>query len=111
MKETWAQSNQLKEKQKVDRCRTAIIKWSKQQRESNLAQLEKLKKSIEDETIALAPNVEMLDKMKLELLEAYKTEENYWKQRSRQLWLHLGDKNTGFFHASTKKEKLSISLL
>lgn len=42
--------------------------------------------------------------MKSELLEAYKAEENYWKQRNRQLWLHLGDKNTGFFHASDAEE-------
>lgn len=32
-------------------------------------------------------------------------EEEHWRQRSRQLWLNLGDKNTGFFHASTKKRK------
>ena len=105
MEETWANNTQLKVKQKIDNCITAIICWSKIQRENNIANLERLQKSIEEQTISLHPDVELLGKMKSELLEAYKAEENYWKQRNRQLWLHLGDKNTGFFHASTKKRK------
>lgn len=39
------------------------------------------------------------------LLKAYKAEEEYWRQRSRQLWLTLGDSNTGYFHVSTKARK------
>lgn len=39
------------------------------------------------------------------LLLAYKAEEEFWKQRSRQLWLSLGDLNTGYFHASTKNRR------
>ena len=32
-----------------------------------------------------------------ELLEAYRAEEEYWKQRSRQMWLTLGDKKHRVF--------------
>lgn len=49
-----------------------------------------------DETIA---------EINRELLEAYKAEESFWKQRSRLLWLTLGDRNTGFFHTVSKGRK------
>lgn len=37
-----------------------------------------------------------------DLKAAYTAEEAYWKQRSRLLWLRLGDRNSGFFHSITK---------
>lgn len=33
--------------------------------------------------------------------EAYKKEENLWRQRSRVLWLQASDQNSAFFHAVT----------
>lgn len=39
-------------------------------------------------------------------------EESFWKQRRRQLWLALGDSNSGYFHAVAKsrtaKNRFSI---
>lgn len=34
-----------------------------------------------------------------------KKEEIYWRQRSRQSWLALGDKNSSFFHSSTRAKR------
>lgn len=45
------------------------------------------------------------------LLKAYQREEEFWKQRSRQLWLALGDKNTGYFHAATKGRRAINSIV
>ena len=48
---------------------------------------------------------EMITTINSELSKAYREEEEFWKQRSRQLWLTLGDRNTGYFHAITKNRK------
>ncbi|XP_024009751.1 uncharacterized protein LOC112084866 [Eutrema salsugineum] len=47
-------------------------------------------------------NGELIARLNESLRVAYAAEENFWKQRSRNLWLSLGDRNTGFFHATAK---------
>ena len=96
---------QLRVKQKIDRCRTSLIKWSKQQLAENKALLESIKQQIEQIMVDPRPDETRLKELNEELHSAYKAKEEFWKQRSRQLWLNLGDKNTGFFHATTKKRK------
>ncbi|CAA7048221.1 unnamed protein product [Microthlaspi erraticum] len=44
----------------------------------------------------------LISLINLELKGAYQAEEKYWRQRSRQMWLSLGDKNSGYFHAATR---------
>lgn len=41
-----------------------------------------------------------------ELNAAYLAEESFCKQRSKLLWLILGDRNTGYFHATAKNRKM-----
>lgn len=51
------------------------------------------------------PNEARIQELNKLLLKAYQDEEAHWKQRSRQLWLTLGDSNSGYFHAVTKNRK------
>jgi hypothetical protein len=39
------------------------------------------------------------------LHQAYRTEEDYWRVKSRNLWLQAGDKNTTFFHKQVEARK------
>lgn len=50
-------------------------------------------------------NESIIQQINKELLISYKKEEEFWKQRSRQLWLTLGDANTSYFHVATKGRK------
>ena len=39
------------------------------------------------------------------LHRACREEEEYWRQKSRSLWLLVGDKNTSFFHKQAEARK------
>ncbi|KAG2284860.1 hypothetical protein Bca52824_044464 [Brassica carinata] len=53
---------------------------------------------------------ELIKKINDELSKAYQEEEEYWRQRSRLLWLKLGDCNTGYFHAVSKNRRRANNL-
>jgi len=61
----------------------------------------KLEEALSSQDLA-AECVELISK---ELSLAYQAEEEFWKQRSRQLWLALGERNSGYFHAATRGRK------
>lgn len=74
------------------------------------------KARIQEETEQLNKNIvasgmssAMYDKLKLlnlQLSETLAREESYWRQKSRDLWLSEGDRNTKLFHSSSKLKRL-----
>ncbi|KAG7536796.1 Endonuclease/exonuclease/phosphatase superfamily [Arabidopsis suecica] len=90
---------------KISKCRRAILAWSKEKQLNSKQKIALCRNSLELAIVSPESNTELLTKLNEELSIAYKEEEEFWKQRSRQLWLTLGDKNTGFFHAITKGRK------
>ncbi|XP_057828531.1 uncharacterized protein LOC131039709 [Cryptomeria japonica] len=68
-------------------------------------EIEQLNESI----IASGLSLAIYDKLKLlnlQLSETLAREESYWRQKSRDLWLFEGDRNTKFFHSSSKLKRL-----
>ena len=42
--------------------------------------------------------------------ELYAREETYWRQKSRELWLQDGDRNTKKIHVSAKQKRVNNSI-
>lgn len=79
--------------------------WSKEFHSNSKKLILELKNSLD---VALASHITddaLISLLNMNLLKAYKAEEDFWRQRSRLLWLTLGDKNTSFFHAVTKRRR------
>lgn len=64
-----------------------------------------LQKALDEEMSNPLTDDNLFSSINHKLLLAYKAEEKFWRQRSRQMWLVLGDRNTSYFHASTKSRR------
>ncbi|XP_010490116.1 PREDICTED: uncharacterized protein LOC104767842 [Camelina sativa] len=100
--EAWNSILDASVEKRLDACRRAIITWSKYHHEISQKEIISLRKALEENMTKDEENQAELERINRELLKAYQNEETFWKQRSRQLWLTLGDKNIGYFHAATK---------
>jgi len=89
----------------ISSCRKALSEWRRQNNVNSAKLVEDLKEKVEglyaDDS---ATTGEIAAALK-ELSEALKSEEMFWKQKSRVFWLREGDMNTKFFHALTKQRR------
>lgn len=90
---------------KLNRCRHAIITWTRKEQCNIKKKIDELRQKLESAMTSSSSTNILITSLNSELKAAYKEEEDFWRQRSRHLWLTLGDKNTGYFHAITKGRK------
>lgn len=98
---TWNSYLEAQVSVRISHCRRAIAEWSRSQYLNSRKIIERLRHSLDVALSAQIADDSIISSLNTALLQAYRKEE-YWKQRSRQLWLTLGDKNTAYFHAATK---------
>ena len=86
---------------KINHCQTKLKWWSRMEI-GNVTKLLKDKKvalrKAEEEAIA-GGSIYRVNRLKREINDLLSKEEKMWKQRSRALWLHEGDRNTRYFHS------------
>lgn len=105
VRSAWNLPNSDSVEKRISNCRLAIITWNREQHLNSQEKIDELRVKLEESMSSDSLNTEQIAAINKELLLAYQAEEEFWKQRSRQLWLALGDRNTGYFHAAARGRK------
>jgi len=105
MNETWKSNPSAKVDYRLHLCRAALLNWSKEHHLNSQKEILSLRVQLEEALTDDAATQDSVDLLNQNLLLAYRKEETFWKQRSRNLWLALGDKNSCFFHAATNSRR------
>ncbi|KAG7536410.1 Reverse transcriptase domain [Arabidopsis suecica] len=114
IKEGWTKDDAAGYKALLHRiadCRKSISRWKRISNQNSKERISQLRHRLEEEGIKLQPNRSLLKSLKWELAEAYRAEEQYWKQKSRERWLKEGDRNTKFFHGSVQRRRVQNRIL
>ncbi|KAG7584349.1 Ribonuclease H-like superfamily [Arabidopsis suecica] len=91
--------------EKLSNCRRAISQWRKDLSPYGRKTIEDLKSELNAAQRDDTRTREEIMELTLQLKEAYRDEELYWYQKSRGLWMQLGDNNSKYFHALTKQRR------
>ena len=90
---------------KLKKCRTALSRWKQENNSNSLSRITNARAALELEQSAVFPRGALVFSLKFDLCKANHDEEVFWSQKSRAKWMHSGDKNTSFFHASVKDNR------
>ena len=91
--------------EKIKACHMALVRWSqtlgnsKEQIELKYTELEALT------SMNLVENQNQIHKVQDEINCLLLQDEFFWRQRSRVIWLPVGDKNTKYFHQRASQQR------
>lgn len=104
--EAWSESSGKTLTDKISFCASKLEVWGSsitgcfKDRINQSKQVLKKLKGRKD-----AASIVKIKEEKQKLEEAYVQKEIFWRQRSKQMWLKEGDRNSRFFHASAKNRR------
>ena len=105
IREAWTNAPNLVVTDRIKLIRGVISRWNKEQQLNSRSLIEQKRRDLEAAQSSSLNDTQLIHQITEDLKKAYKAEEAYWRQRSRLLWLRLGDRNFGFFHVVTKNRK------
>ena len=85
--------------------RHEISRWRKNNTPYGKDKISELQQALEEVQSDNNRTQEEIVEVSRKLQEAYKDEDDYWQQKSRNLWHIGGDCNTKFYHALTKQRR------
>lgn len=99
--------------EKINSCRQELCRWKRHANVNSSKNIQRLRRKLEEEESKRFPDLAILPSLRVELEKAYDEEESYWKQKSKNTWLKVGDKNTKVFHGwvETRRMKNKIHSL
>uniref|UniRef100_A0A0D3D5D4 Endonuclease/exonuclease/phosphatase domain-containing protein n=1 Tax=Brassica oleracea var. oleracea TaxID=109376 RepID=A0A0D3D5D4_BRAOL len=92
--------------EKISNCRHAISRWRKNNPPFGKDKIADLQKALEEVQNDDTRSHEEILEVSRKLQEAYQDEEEYWHQKSRNMWYSSGDLNKKFYHALTKQRRV-----
>lgn len=82
-----------------------VSNWKSKRNTNSRKVIEQLKVDIQKAHESPAIYYIYLQTLKAQLQLQYRMEEEYWRPKSRILWLQAGNKNMKYFHAKTKQRR------
>jgi len=90
---------------KLKKCRKVLSKWKQENNFNSQTKILQARAALETEQSSVFPRLLVVNSLKEDLCKANHEEETFWSQKSRAKWMHSGDKNSSFFHASVKDNR------
>ncbi|CAH2034975.1 unnamed protein product, partial [Thlaspi arvense] len=89
----------------IAKCRVALSRWKSSTIQNSQKQIVELRNLLNTAYEASQLDYNLIHSLKSQLQFQYKMEEEYWKLKSRILWLQVGARNTRYIHAKTKQRR------
>lgn len=101
---TWKGGNVHQSLQiRIQKSRKKMADWKRHNRLNASVQIGLLKTKLNQTLTNGNITTQEIDRIIIDLNQAYKDEEHFWKMKSRNNWIKLWDINTKFFYAITKQ--------
>ncbi|WZY69216.1 hypothetical protein YC2023_001456 [Brassica napus] len=92
--------------ERIKSCRQELCKWKRHANVNSSVTIRRLRRELEVEESKRWPNLLILPSLRLDLEKAYDEEEAFWKQKCKNSWLQVGDKNTKVFHGWVESRRM-----